>query len=240
MKPSTVLITGASRGIGRAAAYAFASKGYHLILVCRNSGEILQLLCDELRNSYHIECNMFQGDVGDEVFVSSLFSQIDSLDVLVNNAGISYFGLLQDMTLQSWNQVFSTNLTAAFLFSKYAIPLMLKSGHGRIINISSAWGTTGASLEVAYSASKSGLNGLTRALAKELAPSNIQVNAIACGMIDTDMNHNLTTEEIDTIKENIPTGRLGTSEEVAFLIMQLACAGNYLTGQIIGFDGGWI
>lgn len=240
MKPKTVLITGASRGIGRAVAYAFASNGYHLVLICRNSGESLQLLCEELKDKYHIECIMFQGDAGNEDFVSSIFRQISSLDILINNAGISYFGLLQEMSLESWNQVLSTNLTASFLFCKYAIPGMLKNGHGRIINISSAWGTTGASLEAAYSASKSGLNGLTRSLAKELAPSNIQVNAIACGVIDTDMNQNLSMEELNSLKENIPAGRLGTSEEVASMIMQLACAGNYLTGQVIGFDGGWI
>ena len=147
---------------------------------------------------------------------------------------------MQDTSLDDWNRIISTNLTSAFLFSKYAIPFMLQNGQGKIINLSSSWGVVGASFETAYSASKSGLNGLTRALAKELAPSNIQVNAIACGVIDTEMNQSLSIEEIESLKENIPAGRLGTSQEVAAMILQLASASSYLTGQVIGFDGGWI
>jgi len=240
MKYKTVLITGASRGIGKSTAEAFAAKGYHLILICRNSQPALEELCTRLQHRYPIKCDMFIGDVGDEHFVSSLFQQIDTIDILVNNAGISHFGLLQDTSLDDWNRIISTNLTSAFLFSKYAIPFMLQNGQGKIINLSSSWGVVGASFETAYSASKSGLNGLTRALAKELAPSNIQVNAIACGVIDTEMNQSLSIEEIESLKENIPAGRLGTSQEVAAMILQLASASSYLTGQVIGFDGGWI
>jgi len=240
MKYKTVLITGASRGIGKSTAEAFAANGHHLILICHHSQSALEELCTSLQQKYPIKCDMFIGDVGDEHFVSSLFQQIDTVDILINNAGISHFGLLQDTSLDDWNKIISTNLTSAFLFSKYAIPFMLQNGQGKIINISSSWGVVGASFETAYSASKSGLNGLTRALAKELAPSNIQVNAIACGVIDTEMNQSLSIEEIESLKENIPAGRLGTSQEVASMILQLASSCSYLTGQVIGFDGGWI
>lgn len=239
-KSKTVLITGASRGIGRAVSVAFAQKGYHLLLICQNSKVALEELQRNLIATYQVECSIFVGDAGNEEFVSSIYKQFTTIDILINNAGIAHFGLLQDTSLNEWNQVFQTNLTSAFLFSKYAIPLMLQTGHGKIINLSSVWGMVGASYETAYCASKSALNGLTRALAKELAPSNIQVNALACGMIDTDMNQSLTLAEVAAIKENIPAGRLGSSDEVASMILQLAEAGDYLTGQIIGFDGGWI
>lgn len=160
--------------------------------------------------------------------------------ILVNNAGISYTGLLQDMTPEDWEHIIHTNLSSVFYCSKLAIPMMLRRKAGKIINISSVWGCTGASTEVAYSATKGGVNSFTTALAKELAPSNIQVNAVACGIIDTDMNSFLSKEEIESITEEIPACRLGTSEEVAEFIYQLAESGNYLTGQIIKFDGGWI
>ena len=172
--------------------------------------------------------------------MDQLFASLDHLDVLVNNAGISFIGLLTDMSVEEWQRVINTNLSSCFYTSRLAIPLMLQKHSGRIINISSMWGTVGASCEVAYSATKSGLNGLTRALAKELAPSNIQVNAIACGVIDTVMNDLLDAEEKAALTEEIPAGRFGTPEEVALLAWQLANAPAYLTGQILGMDGGYI
>ena len=164
----------------------------------------------------------------------------ESIDILINNAGISHIGLLQDMSIEEWNQVLNTNLTSAFSCSKYAIPDMITRKQGKIINISSIWGCSGASCEVAYSASKGGLNLFTQALAKELAPSNIQVNAIACGVIDTDMNRCFSDEERAALVEEIPAGRMGAPEEVAQLALHIAEDCNYLNGQIITLDGGWI
>ena len=164
----------------------------------------------------------------------------ESIDILINNAGISHIGLLQDMSIEEWNQVLNTNLTSAFSCSKYAIPDMITRKQGKIINISSIWGCSGASCEVAYSASKGGLNLFTQALAKELAPSNIQVNAIACGVIDTDMNRCFSEEERSALIEEIPAGRMGSPEEVASLAYSLATASSYLNGQILTLDGGWI
>ncbi len=236
----TAMITGASRGIGAGIATAFASAGYDLVLTCHKSEALLTSLKYKLEAQYSIICNTFVGDISEPSLVKNIFTSLSELDVLVNNAGISYFGLLSDMELADWDRVMNTNLTAAFLCSKYAIPFMLHNKSGKIINISSVWGTVGASMEVAYSASKSGLNGFTKALAKELAPSNIQVNAIACGVINTDMNKCLTDDEMSSLIEEIPADRLGTPNEVGSLVLQLANASSYLTGQVIAFDGGWI
>lgn len=235
----TALITGASRGIGRAIACEFAKQGYDLILTCIHNMDLLQQLADELTGKYPISCQTFQVDMGNFEEVSALFEQIKELDVLVNNAGISYIGLLSDMTPAQWHNVMHTNLDACFYTSKLSIPLMLKHHRGKIINISSVWGNVGASTEVAYSASKGGVNTFTKALAKELAPSNIQVNAIACGIIDTDMNRCFSEEDLEAVRAEIPADRLGTAKEVAELAAQLAETPEYLTGQIITIDGGW-
>lgn len=232
-------ITGASRGIGAAIAEELAKNGYHLYLSCHTSEQKLRILADRLSAQYHIECTCFVGDIGDYDFVSECFSSIGALDVLVNNAGISYVGLLSDMDVKDWNHVIRTNLSSAFYTSKLATPLMLKEKAGKIINISSVWGNVGASMEVAYSASKGGLNSFTKALAKELAPSNIQVNAIACGVIDTDMNQCFSMEDMEILKGEIPADRIGTVFEVARLVSQLTQSPPYLTGQIIALDGGW-
>ena len=236
----TALITGASRGIGRACAIAFAAAGYNLHLNCMHSAEKLITLAGELTETYHISCRTHIGDIGNFSFVEKMFKEIHRLDVLVNNAGISYIGLLQDMTPSEWDSVMSTNLTSCFYTSKCAIPLMLAQGHGRILNVSSIWGNTGGSTEVAYSAAKGGLNAFTRALAKELAPSNIQVNAAAFGVIDTDMNRCFSPEEKEALQEEIPAGRMGTPEEAAALLLQLAQSPDYLTGQIITMDGAFL
>ena len=153
----------------------------------------------------------------------------ESIDILINNAGISHIGLLQDMSIEEWNQVLNTNLTSAFSCSKYAIPDMITRKQGKIINISSIWGCSGASCEVAYSASKGGLNLFTQALAKELAPSNIQVNAIACGVIDTRMNACFDAEERSELENEIPAGRFAAPSEVADFVQQLIDAPSYQT-----------
>lgn len=235
----TALITGASRGIGRETAAQFAAAGYDLILTCSRTPEALKSLCAELESRYPVRCLPSRTDMGCEEQVLRLFESIERLDVLVNNAGISYLGLLSQMTSADWRRVLAVNLDSCFYTCRAAIPLMLKRHSGRIVNVSSVWGTQGASMEVAYSASKGGMNAFTRALAKELAPSNIQVNAVACGVIDTAMNNMLSDQELQALKEEIPADRLGTAAEAARLILQTAEAPAYMTGQIITIDGGW-
>ncbi|MCR5418882.1 MAG: SDR family NAD(P)-dependent oxidoreductase [Lachnospiraceae bacterium] len=232
-------VTGASRGIGEAIARELASEGYELYLTCHSSSDRLTSLASELSGTYDIECTSFIGDIGDYAFVKKCFEDIEQLDVLINNAGISYVGLLSDMSVEDWDNVLRTNLSACFYTSKLAIPLMLKKRSGQIINISSIWGNVGASMEVAYSASKGGLNSFTRSLAKELAPSNIQVNAIACGVIDTDMNKHLSMSDLEILKGEIPADRIGTTIEVARMVRHVIESPSYLTGQIISLDGGW-
>lgn len=239
IEPRTALITGASRGIGKATAEAFAQRGYRLFLTCHNSMEELESLACRLHTEYHISCTPVRADMGNYEDVENLFSHIRTLDVLVNNAGISHIGLLSDMTVEQWHRIISVNLDACFYTCKHAVPLMLQKHQGRIINVSSVWGNVGASMETAYSASKGGVNSFTRALAKELAPSNIQVNAIACGVMDTAMNHCLAPEDLEALKSEISADRLGTPEEAARLILQLTEAPEYMTGQIITIDGGW-
>ena len=243
MSRKNVLITGSSRGIGRSCALAFAQAGYHVFLNCRESVDQLRITEQKIL-AFGGSCALLPGDVTDPEAVRSMFRQITvscgGLDVLINNAGIAHFGLLSDMSDREWRRIIDTNLSSAFFCCRAAIPHMVAEKQGKIINISSIWGTSGASCEAAYSASKAGLNGLTRALAKELAPSNIQVNAVSCGVIDTEMNARLDQEERLVLEEEIPAGRFGTPEEVAELVLKLADAPSYMTGQIIGLDGGFI
>ena len=233
------LITGASRGIGRAIAEELAPLGYDLYLPCHKNSELLAGLSQKLWEQYRTNCQCYTFPISNEEEVSKMFAEIPYLDILVNNAGISYIGLLTDMTYNEWKTVIDTNLNACFLTCRCAVPEMIRRRRGKIINISSVWGAVGASTEVAYSASKGGINAFTRALAKELGPSNIQVNAIACGVIETDMNKCFDETEIEILRQEIPADRLGQPQEVAKLV-GLLCNGNeYLTGQIITLDGGW-
>ena len=236
----TILITGASRGIGHAIAHASAPHFDRMIITCKNTSDKLMELQQELERDYALECLTYVGDMGDFSFVESVFKGLDRLDAVVNNAGISYVGLLSDMTTDEWDKVINTNLSSVFYTSKLAIPLMLQRKEGRIINISSIWGNAGASMEVAYSASKGGVNSFTKALAKELAPSNIQVNALACGVIDTDMNRCFSEQDRQIIVNDIPADRMGTVEEAAQAVMMLLNAPAYLTGQIVTMDGGYL
>ena len=233
------MVTGASRGIGKAIAETLAEAGYHLILTCNHTLAELQTIAASLEEKYNITCAAAAADASDPAAIEKIFASLDHLDILVNNAGISYIGLLTDMSVEEWQRVINTNLSSCFYTSRLAIPLMLQKHSGRIINISSVWGNVGASMEVAYSASKGGVNSFTKALAKELAPSNIQVNAISCGVIDTAMNHCFSPEEMNALREEIPADRLGQPEEVAKLVLQLIQAPTYLTGQILTLDGGW-
>lgn len=239
-----ILITGASRGIGRSIALHFAKNNYHVCLNCRKSIDELEDVRMQIDSMKTGSCEIVMGDAGNPKDVRRIFDKIKGtygrLDVLVNNAGISHIGLLSDMSDEEWDNVIRTNLSSVFYCCRAAIPAMVSEKRGRIINVSSMWGVSGASCEAAYSASKSGVNGLTRALAKELAPSNIQVNALAPGVIDTVMNGQLNEEERQNLAYEIPMGRFGSPDEVAKVIWDLANAPEYLTGQIIGIDGGYL
>ncbi len=267
------LVTGASRGIGKAIACALAKDGFDLILTCHSSMDLLQNTAREITDNTGRTVTPVCCDMGNPDDVRSLFATIKRLDLLVNNAGIAHIGLLQDMTDAQWRRILDTNLSSCFYTARAAIPLFLATepidnydnavasscdaaGNdtdftsscnttcprvaGRIINISSVWGNVGASCEVAYSATKGGINAMTKALAKELAPSAIPVNAIACGCVDTEMNGHLSPEEKEELEDEIPAGRFVTPDEVAAALVQLVHTPAYLTGQIITMDGGWI
>lgn len=236
------MVTGASRGIGRATALTLAEAGYNLFLIARKEAEKLKDTAERCRNLgavVELRC----ADIGDCEDCEDIFTALDlcpgSFKLLVANAGISKLGLLQDMTPDDWDAMLRTDLSSCFYLSRLAIPRMLRAGGGKLIFISSVWGSRGASCEVAYSAAKGGVNAFTKALAKELAPSNIQVNAIAPGAIDTDMNTWLSEEERSALEEEIPAGRMGLPEEVAALVCQIAAAPAYLTGNILTLSGGW-
>ncbi|MGN0347984.1 MAG: elongation factor P 5-aminopentanone reductase [Roseburia sp.] len=239
----TVLITGASHGIGRAIATAFAKAGNQLIITCHHSKAALLAFQKELEATFHIDVLASIGDIGDYAYVERLFDEVSArfggVDILINNAAISHIGLLSDMSIEEWNRILHTNLTSVFSTSRLFSPYMVQQKRGKIINISSVWGEVGASCEVAYSACKGGVNAFTKALAKELAPSNVQVNAVACGIIDTRMNSCFSEEERQLLAEEIPAGRFGTPDEVASFVLSLAVGNDYLTGQVIALDGGW-
>ena len=239
----TVVITGASRGIGRAAAMRFASSQYNVVINCIHNEDKLIKVRDYLR-SKGAGCVAFTGDISDYDTARTMFelahNTFGPTDILINNAGISIVGLFQELTRQEWDRIFNVNTGSLYNCCHFAVPDMIHNHCGKIINISSVWGVCGASCEVAYSATKGAVNAFTKALAKELAPSNIQVNAIACGAIDTDMNKFLTEDDMNSLIEEIPAGRLGSGEDVANLIYRLATEHDYLTGQVIQLDGGWI
>lgn len=244
MNKPVVFVSGSGRGIGKAIAIEFAKKGHPVIINAVHDETSLEQTKQEIL-SYKVPCLSFLCDIKNYTNVQHIFEaakkQFGNIDILVNNAGIAHIGLFQDMTPEDYNHILQTNLISALNCCHVAIPDMIKAHHGHIVNISSVWGNVGASCEVVYSASKGGLNSFTKALAKELAPSNIQVNAVSCGLIDTDMNHCLNKEDIETLCADIPAGRMGKPEEIARFVYELATGGhNYLTGQIITLDGGWI
>ena len=237
-----VLITGASGSIGSAIALEFAKEKYNLFLICNSRIKELDDFADRLSNEFDVEVFTASIDFSDTDrardeladFIGETF-----IDVLINNAGMSYVGLFQDMNVKAWNNIVNVNLNSVFATCSIVVPEMIKHQSGNIINISSVWGNTGASCEVAYSATKGGINAFTKALAKELAISGISVNAIAPGFIDTPMNSHLSEEEADEIFEQIPIGRAGSSEEIAKCVIKLTEMPAYVTGQIITADGGW-
>ncbi len=223
------LITGASRGIGRAAAEKLQDE-YDLFLICRNNPDLMS----------DLPGRHYTGDAGDHSFIKKVFDDIDSLDLLINSAGIACFGQIQDITPSQWADVINTDLSSIYNTSHFASKVMIRQHYGRMINISSIWGTAGASCESAYSAAKGGVNSFTKALAKELAPSGIAVNALAFGVIDTDMNKHLSGEDREALVAQIPAGRMASPAEAADAVYYLSKMPVYLTGQVIHMDGGFL
>ena len=237
-----ILITGASRGIGRAIALNFASNGHNIVILSKSNYESLLCVKTKAETNGTI-CHAFRCDVSNYEDITKLKNVLDEMNIritcLINNAGICHFGLLQELEVSMWQNLMDTNLSSVFYMGKTFIPDMINVHSGCIINISSVWGNTGASCEAAYSASKGGVNSLTKALAKELAPSHINVNAISCGAIDTSMNERLSAKERIDLENEIPYGRMGLDSEVANLTYNIYKSTDYLTGQIITLDGGW-
>ncbi len=236
------IVTGASRGIGREIAKSLAKQNIKVIANYNNSEEKAIELKKELETE-GIIIDIVKADVSKREAIKNLvqyaLENYGKIDILINNAGISEYKLFTDETDEDWNRVINTNLYSVFATSQEVIPNMIKNKNGCIINISSVWGIVGASMEVLYSVSKAGIDGLTKSLAKELGPSNIRVNAIAPGIVDTDMCKNFTKEELKSITEEIPLERIGKVEDISKCINWLI-NDNYTTGQIISINGGWI
>lgn len=240
----TVLITGASRGIGKAAAEAFAKAGYDIAVNYNKSEDAALSLCAELKK-LSVRALPFRADVADKKAVEEMYFEIEKAfggaSVLVNNAGIAEQSLFTDITEEMWDRMFAVNVKGAYNCTQAVLPKMIHEKYGRIINISSMWGISGASCEVHYSASKAALIGFTKALAKEVGLSGITVNCVAPGVIDTEMNGKLSPETMAELKENTPLGRIGTTRDVAETVLFLASEkASFITGQVISVDGGFI
>ncbi|MBQ9659482.1 MAG: 3-oxoacyl-ACP reductase FabG [Clostridia bacterium] len=242
VKSKVVLITGASRGIGRNIASTLARKGYIIVANYNKSEKQAEDLKQELKEE-NINIDIYKADVQkrNEVreMVSYVLNKYGKIDVLINNAGISESKMFLDETDEDWNNIINTNLYSAFCTTQEVLPNMIHNKNGCIINISSIWGIVGASCETIYSISKAGIDAMTKSLAKELGPSNIRVNSIAPGIIDTEMNSNLGTEELNQIIEEIPLERIGKTLDVSKCVNWLI-EDDYTTGQIISINGGWI
>ena len=253
------IVTGGARGIGKAIVETLAKKGIRVIANYNKSEEKAKILKQELEKE-NIKIDIFQADVSKKVeckkliqYVINQYGKIDILvnnagiandslfddkSFLVNNAGISKIQLIDEVTEEDWNEMIYTNLYSAFCMCQEAIPYMINRKSGTIINISSVWGMVGASQEVVYSITKAGMDGLTKALAKEVGPSNIRVNSIAPGYIETDMNKEFSEEVLEQIKEETPLERIGKPEDIAKCVEWLI-EDNFTTGQIISINGGW-
>jgi 3-oxoacyl-[acyl-carrier protein] reductase len=238
----TVLITGASRGIGKAIALKFATEGYNTIITCSKSIQDL-LAVESIIKKMGVKCLPIIADISKPYEVNHMFEEafliFPSIDILINNAGINLYKLITETTNTEWAHLINTNLNSVFYTSRAILPQMIKKHTGSIVNISSIWGTYGASMEVAYSTSKAGVNGFTKALAREVGPSGIRVNAVACGAIGTSMNQRFSSEELEAFTDQIALCRLGTSEEVADMVYHIATQAAYLNGEIIHYDGGY-
>ncbi|MBO5101665.1 MAG: 3-oxoacyl-ACP reductase FabG [Clostridia bacterium] len=234
-----VLVNGGSRGIGKAIVELFSREG-HKVAFTYNSSEREAIALSEKTGAYAIKADSrSEADVIRAVKTAS--EQLSGIDCLINNAGISRFALLTDITLEDWSEMISVNLTAPFLYSREAARIMISRKQGKIINVSSMWGLVGSSCESHYSASKAGLIGLTKALAKELGPSGITVNAVAPGVINTDMCESLDKETLTALSEETPLCRIGEAEEVARAVYYLASDGaSFITGEVLNVSGGFV
>ncbi len=236
----TVIVTGASRGIGKAIATVFAQNGYNVVINYNKSEEQAKALESSL-SEYNV-C-IFKADVSDPDSAASLcdfaLSRFGKIDVLVNNAGIAKQSLITDVSFEEWSRIFNVNVGSCFNCSKSVLPHMINRKSGLIINISSIWGICGASCEVAYSASKAAIIGFTKALAKEVGPSGITVNCIAPGVIDTEMNSNLSSDDLAALCDETPLCRIGSCDDIAQTALFLASQGaSFITGQVISPNGG--
>ena len=235
----TVLITGGSRGIGECAVKEFSSLGYNVAFTYFKSEERATKLANDT-GAFAIYCDVSKsGDV--TAAVSCATKKFGKIDVLINNAGISEFSLFTDITDESWHNMINTNLSSAFYAARAVLPQMISRKEGAIVNVSSMWGQVGASCEVHYSASKAGMIGLTKALAKEVGPSGIRVNCVCPGTIDTEMNAHLSAEDIMALKNDTPLERIGKCEDVVNTLVFLSeDKSSFITGQIFGVNGGFI
>lgn len=236
------IVTGASKGIGREIAKELAQEGIQVIANYNKSEKEAKSLQEELAKK-NIKLDIFKADVSKREEAKKLISyaleKYGKIDILINNAGTSEYKLFTDETDEDWDRVINTNLYSAFIMSQEASYNMIHNKKGCIINISSIWGIVGGALEVLYSISKAGIDGMTKALAKELGPSNIRVNSIAPGMINTKMNSKFTKQEIEEIKEEIPLEKIGEPSDIAKCVKWLV-KDTYTTGQVISINGGWI
>ncbi|OAS21670.1 elongation factor P 5-aminopentanone reductase [Paenibacillus oryzisoli] len=240
----TVLITGASRGIGAAIAQRFAAVGMQIVIHYRDSHEAANEIARSCMKQ-GAKVLTISADIQSHEQILKMRDKLEQMnmipDIIVNNAGISHYGMLADVTEEEWDRVMNVNLKGSFLCTQTFMHAMVKQKYGRIINVSSIWGISGASCEVLYSTAKGGLNAFTKALAKELAPSGVTVNAVAPGAVQTDMMAGFQADEIDAITNEIPVGRLASPHEVASLVYFLALPeSGYITGQIISPNGGWL
>ena len=237
----TAFVTGGAGGIGAAICRKLGNEGYSLAIGYCRSKEKASVLSNELAEQ-GIKALPIAVEVSSSESVNRAVEEITRemgrIDLLVNNAGISEYALCQDISDEDWNRMIGVNLSGAFYCCRAVLPGMIREQNGCIVNISSIWGLSGASMEVHYSASKAGLIGLTRALAKEVAPSGIRVNCVAPGAVDTDMMKRFTKEELESFLEEIPQGRLGHPDEIAEVVAFLGKEGTYLTGQVISPNGG--
>lgn len=237
----TVIVTGGSRGIGAATVKELARSGYHVVLNYNNSEDAAKQIKQQLELE-GIFIEIFKADVSKREEVKELvkftLEKYKKIDILINNAGIDQIKPFMDITDEDWNRMMQVNFNSVFYCTQEVLENMIHYKEGCIINISSIWGSTGASCEVHYSASKAGIDGMTKALAKELGPSNIRVNAIAPGLVNTEMNKDLTTEELEELKNEIPLGRIAEPEEIVNSVKWLI-EDEYISGQIISVNGGW-
>ena len=238
----TAVITGGSGDIGASCCKILAESGYNIVFNYLNNKDFAERLCNEIGpdKCIAVKCDISNpSEVAD--FINQVIKKFGSVDVLVNNAGISQNGLFQDVTPCELDKIIDINVKGAFFTSQEVVKFMLKNHHGSIINISSMWGETGASTEVAYSMTKAALIGLTKALAKEVGPSGIRVNCITPGLIETKMNSCYTKEDLDVVVDETPLCRIGTPEDVAMAVKFLAGDDSqFITGQVLGVNGGFV